>query len=637
MSSKTIEVNKTQIKKNSRLWKIRNIITKAKVIFVSIHGQNKDNNKGFLNTIRFFFSKSGIKLIKKFCSHFFSIVINNDLENKKKQLAYNEWFKKNMPTETDFMFFSKDLTTFHYNPVISILVPVYNTNPLYLRETIESVVRQIYPHWELCLVDDHSSKEATKNILQEYFDSDPRIKIVFQEENKHISETTNSALTISTGEYCALLDHDDLLTKDALYQVVKALNDRPEIDFIYSDEDKTDGDGNFMQPHFKPDWNPDNLLSRNYLGHIAVMRSSILKDIGGFKKGLEGSQDYDIYLRFIEKAKCVYHIPKILYHWRMHEESVAQNTYSKPYAYIAGQQAIKEALLRREEPGEVIMHTGDMLGFYTIRYKITEYKKISIIIPTKDKTSLIKQCIDSILKKSTYPNFEIILVDNGSSEPAFFKLIEEYKKNHPTVFFYHQYNIPFNFSALINYGASKATGDYLLLLNNDTKVITPDWMEGMIEQAQRKTTGVVGVKLLFPDNTIQHAGIIFDENGIAKHLFAGDHKDLYNKYINSINNYPALTGACIMVRKDLFYALGKFDEQYAVEYNDIDFCFKAIESGHHNVYIPHVELYHYESVSRGSSHSTGEKYLQYRKEHTAFTRKWKSFLKNTPSEQCFLL
>lgn len=620
-------------KDKGRLWKLQNVVVKAKVIFISIHSQNKD--KGAFATVRFFFSKSGGKLIKKFCNHFFSVILNNDLENKKKQLAYDAWLKKHMPLEVDFAAFAKDQESFRYNPVISILVPVYNTNPAYLRETIESVKQQIYPHWELCLADDHSKKEETKAALREYVGTDPRIKIVFHEINSHISETTNSALAVSTGEYSALLDHDDLLTKDALYQVVKLLNAHPDADFIYSDEDKTDGEGRYMHPHFKPNWCPDNLLSRNYLGHLAVLRSSILKGINGFTKGLEGSQDYDIYLRFIEKGKNVYHIPKILYRWRMHEESVAMNTYSKPYAYIAGQKAIEAALERRNEPGTVTMHEGEMLGFYTIRYKIKEPKKVSIVIPTKDKTSLLKQCIDSIFEKSTYPDFEIIVVDNGSSEEEFFKLMERYKQKYPSTFFCHRHDIPFNFSTLINYGSAQAKGEYLLLLNNDTKVISPDWIEGMVEQAQRRSTGVVGAKLLFPNNTIQHAGIIFDEKGMVKHLFAGDHKDLYNRFCNSINNYPALTGACIMVRKELFETLGKFEEQFAVEYNDIDFCLKVLSAGYFNVYIPHVELYHYESVSRGSSHASGEKFQQHLKERTAFLGKWGNLIKTLPGEQCY--
>ena len=602
--------------KNSFRSRIKKVIGLFTKVFVILQAHYK--GKGIFH---FFFSPTGKKLIKKFFRKIFAIVLNDNKEEKKKLLAYADWKKNNSPSENDYIQFKKEAEALSYKPKISILVPVYNTPIDFLIATIDSVINQVYTNWELCLADDNSPDEAVKNLLRKYEALDPRIKVAYRTQNGHISACTNSAIEIATGEFCVLFDHDDLLAKEALFEIVKFLNSTPKADFIYSDEDKTDGFGLFMEPHFKYSWSPDNLLSRNYPGHLTTLRTAILKEIGGFTIGLEGSQDYDVYLRFTEKTKNIYHLPKILYHWRMHENSVALNTYSKPYAYIAGQKAIAAAIARRNEPGEVIMHTEEMLGFYTIRYKIKEFKKVSILIPAKNKPELLRQCVDSIFSKSTYKNFEVIVIDNGSTDKGFMELVAAYENKFPGQFKSYVHDIPFNFSKLINFGASKAQGDYLLLLNNDTEVITPDWIEAMVEQAQRDSIGVVGAKLLFPDETIQHAGIVFDENNMPVHIFAGDYKHLYNLQLNAINNYPALTGACVMVKKQLFETLNGFDENFAVEFNDIDFCLRATEQGLFNVYLPHVELYHYESVSRGKSHDSKKGFETYYEEKNRFNLK----------------
>jgi glycosyltransferase involved in cell wall biosynthesis len=623
------EILKSKNSFSSRVKKVTGLFTKVFVILKAHH-----QGKGIFH---FFFSSTGKKLVKKFFTKMFSIVLNNDKEERKKLEAYADWRKKNAPTEEDYKTYKANLEKLSYQPKISILVPVYNTPAGFLEATINSVIDQIYPNWELCLADDNSPLQETKEVLKKYATLDPRIKVFFREKNGHISACTNSAIDLATGEFCALFDHDDLLAKEALYEVVKFLNAKPEADFIYSDEDKTDGEGLFMEPHFKPAWCPDNLLSRNYPGHLTTMRTSILKEIGGFKIGFEGSQDYDIYLRFTEKTKNIFHLPKVLYHWRMHENSVALNTYSKPYAYIAGQKAIAEAIARRNEPGEVIMHTEEMLGFYTIRYKIKEYKKVSIIIPAKNKPELLRQCVDSIFAKTTYKDFEVIVVDNGSTEKEFLELVKVYENRYPGKFISYPHDIPFNFSSLINFGVEKAKGEYFLLLNNDTEVITPDWIEAMVEQAQRPSIGVVGVKLLFPDDTVQHAGIVFDENDLPVHIFAGDNKHLYNLQLNSINNYPALTGACVMIRRNVFEELKGFDENFAVEFNDIDFCLRAMGKGYFNIYLPHVELYHYESVSRGKSHDSKKGFEKYYDEKNRFsTQANLELIRNSYSEKLFI-
>ena len=597
-----------------------NRIKKANTLFIKVVVMLKIHYRG-KGLFHFFFSTTGKIFVRKFFSKIMSIVLNHDKEEEKRLEIYTDWRKNNTPTEEDYNAYKINTQKFSYQPLISILVPVYDTPKDFLEAAINSVIDQIYTNWELCLADDNSPSQETKTVLKKYAALDSRIKIIFREKNGHISACTNSCIEIAKGEFCALFDHDDLLAKEALYEVVKFLNVKPEADFIYSDEDKTDGEGLYMEPHFKPLWSPDNLLSRNYLGHLSIMRTSILKEIGGFKIGLEGSQDYDIYLRFTEKTKNIFHLPKVLYHWRMHENSVALNTYSKPYAYVAGKKALQEAMARRNEPGEVIMHEEEMLGFYTIRYKIKEYKKVSIIIPAKNRSELLRQCIDSIFNKSTYQNFEVLLIDNGSNEKEFAELVQQYENKYKGRFMSYYYDIPFNFSKLINFGAEKATGEYLLLLNNDTEVITPDWIEAMVEQAQRPSIGVVGVKLLFPDDTVQHAGIVFDENNLPVHVFAGDSKHLYNLQLNSINNYPALTAACTMISRSVFEELKGFDENFAVEFNDIDFCLRALEKGYFNIYLPHAELYHHESISRGKSSDSKKGFEKYYNEKNLFTSK----------------
>jgi GT2 family glycosyltransferase len=601
-----------------RLWKIKNLWTKGVVIIKSIHAE-----ESFLS---YLFSRKGWRLVKKAIYKSFLILTNQDFSSKIKNADYQKWCKENMPKEVDFESFKQTLQLFSYRPTISILIPVYNTPIPFLTASIESVLAQIYPHWELCLADDCSPNEEVRRLIARYAQSDSRIKVVFRTENGHISECSNSALSISTGTYCALFDHDDLLAKDALYQMVVALNEDPSLDLIYSDEDKTTDGLSFTEPHFKPKWSPDSLLSRNYIGHLTLIRTNLLKEINGFRKEYDGSQDYDLYLRLTEKTDRIKHLPKVLYHWRMHEKSVAANTYSKPYAYIAGQKALEAALERRNEPGTVEMLEEEMLGFYSIRYTLQQKSKVSIIIPARNKSELLEQCVTSIFKLTTYESFEVIVVDNGSDEKKFHDLIKRYESLYGERFKCYRHNIPFNFSALINFGASKANGDYLLLLNNDTKVITRDWLEKMMEQCQRPSIGVVGVKLFFPDNTIQHAGIVLEKSGFARHVYVGSPKNTDNQYLHAVNNYPALTGACIMIRQNVFEEVGGFDERFAVEYNDIDFCLKAIGKGYFNIFLPSVELYHYESVSRGNSHATREKYERHLKEHQLFVEIWGEYI-----------
>lgn len=546
------------------------------------------------------------------------------------QTAYERWLCYNTPTEAELERMSAIAKVLAYQPTISIVMPVYNTPERYLREAIESVQAQIYPNWELCIADDASPNSEVRSILQEYTHQDDRIKTIYRTENGHISRCSNSALELATGEFIGLLDHDDRLSPDALYEVVLLLNQHPEADMIYSDEDKIDDDNIRRHPYFKPDWSPDSFLSQMYTCHFGVYRRDIIHKIGGFRTGFEGSQDYDLVLRFTEHTEQVFHIPQILYHWRIHPESAASGSAAKPYAYVAAQKALSEALERRGEKGEVQEVEG-YPGQYIIRYHISDHKLVSIIIPTKDLGHILNQCLDSIFTKSTYPNYEVILIDNGSMEPHTEKVISDWLNREPDRFKCYKYNLPFNYSKINNFAVTKAQGDFLLFLNNDTEVITPDWIEGMVEQSQRQSVGAVGATLLYPDNTIQHAGIIL---GIAN--FAGhSHKHLpattpgYFGRTITINNYSAVTGACLMCKREVFKAVGGFNEELTISCNDVEMCLKLIDKGYRNVCLPHVKLYHYESKSRGQD-ITPEKKARFLQETELMYRDWRTLIERDP-------
>jgi len=485
-----------------------------------------------------------------------------------------------------------------YQPLISIIVPVYNPPEDFLRAAIESVLAQVYPHWELCLADDCSTEPYVKSVLEEYADLDSRIKVTFRSSNGHICHTSNSALELATGEYIALLDHDDLLAPHAFAKVVELLNEHPEADFIYSDEDKVDEHNVHLHPFFKPDWCPDSFLARMYTCHLGVYRRSLITKIGNFRPGFEGSQDYDLVLRVTEQTEHIFHIPTILYHWRIHLESAAGNTDAKPYAYDAAQRAITEAINRRGEPGKVTTH---LPGVYQIRYQIKEQKLVSIIIPTKDLADLLDVCLKSIFAKTSYRNYEVIVIDNGSKEAKTAKCFSYWQKKEPKRFKCISYDVPFNYSQINNYAAQQAQGDYLLFLNNDTKIISKHWLKAMVEQAQRPSIGAVGSLLLYPDDTIQHAGVVLGIGGVANHShrhFPAKHGG-YFAQIASINNYSAVTAACLMCRREVFEEVGGFEAKLAIAFNDVDFCLKIVSRGYRNIYLPHVVLYHYESKSRG--------------------------------------
>jgi len=512
---------------------------------------------------------------------------------------------------------------FQYRPKVSILVPVYNTDERWLRLCIESVLNQVYDNWELCIADGGSTKKHIRRILEEYAQYYSRIKVKFLTENKGIAGNSNEALALATGEFVGFLDHDDELPPSALYEVVKLLNESQDIDFVYSDEDIISTKGERFDPYFKPDWSPDTLRSTNYICHFAVIREKIVDEVGGFRKGYEGSQDYDLFLRIIERTERIAHIPKVLYHWRSHPSSAAYSPSAKMYAYNSAKKALKEHINRMSLNGEV--YDGPFLGSYRIKYRIAGSPMVSIIIPTKDKVDALEGCITSILKRSSYENFKIFIVYNQSVERETLKYYKEFKNGSKIKIL--SYDKPFNFSAINNYAVSQLDSEYIIFLNNDTKIISSDWIEAMLEFAQRKDVGAVGPLLYFPDETIQHAGVILGIRGYVghSHKYFPRNSFGYMGRARVIQNLSAVTGACLMTKKEVFYKIGGFDENCSHAFNDIDFCLNIRKNGYLIVYTPYAELYHYECLTRGYD-DTSEKKARSKKEAEYFQRKWKDVL-----------
>ncbi|EGO2678901.1 glycosyltransferase family 2 protein [Enterococcus faecalis] len=551
------------------------------------------------------------------------------IEKLRNQASYPNWLARNEVLDIEAM--TQEIATFHYQPKISIAMPVYNVEEKWLRLCIDSILNQVYTNWELCMADDASTDPNVKKILTEYQQLDERIRVVFREQNGHISEATNSALAIATGEFVALLDNDDELAINAFYEVVKVLNENPELDLIYSDEDKIDMDGNRSDPAFKPDWSPDLLLGTNYISHLGVYRRSILEEIGGFRKGYEGSQDYDLVLRFTEKTtkERIKHIPKVLYYWRMLPTSTAVDQGSKGYAFEAGLRAVQDALVRRGINGHATH--GAANGLYDVYYDIESEKLVSIIIPTKNGYKDVQRCVSSIIEKTTYQNYEIIMADNGSTDPKIHELYAEFEQQLPGRFFVESIDIPFNFSTINNRAAKKAHGEYLLFLNNDTEVITENWLTLMVSFAQQERIGCVGAKLLYPNNTVQHAGVILGLGGVAGHGHYGyPHGDLGYFGRLAINvNYSAVTAACLLMKKADFDAVGGFEEAFTVAFNDVDLCLKVQALGHDNVWLHEAELYHFESQTRGYD-DKGKKKKRFEQEKVMMEEKWGPLIENDP-------
>lgn len=502
---------------------------------------------------------------------------------------------------------------FAYTPVVSIILPVHNTDPEHLRKSVESVLNQYYPNWELCVCDDASSAPHVRELLKRYLATDSRIKVAFSESNTGIASASNRAVGMATGEFIGLLDHDDELTPDALYEVAATLQETAA-DLIYSDEDRLDEEGRREQPALKPAWSPDLLLSSMYIGHFCVYRRSVVDRIGGFRAGVDGSQDYDLALRFTEETSKIAHIPKILYHWRKVSYSASAPSVARDSVTEAGRRALIDALSRRKIEAEV--ESENVYGSYRVRRKITPGELVSIIIPTRDGVGHLRRCIAGIESRTDYRPYEVLIVDNGSQSSAMLDYLR--RSTHRVLRLDH----PFNFSHLNNIAAQKANGKYLLFLNDDTEVINAEWMTALVEQAARPEVGAAGAKLLYPDGRIQHAGIILGAGGAASHAHRGvdGFGDAgYLNYPSAIRNYNAVTGACLMIRRDVFLGAGGFDEDsFAVSYNDVDLCLRLRKQGYLIVYTPYAILYHSESATRGQH--------RYPKEEASLQARWRNEL-----------
>lgn len=541
-------------------------------------------------------------------------------------INYKAWIRRNAPTAK--MLQAQREAHFQYAPKISIVVPLYKTPENYLREFVQSVQAQTYKNWELCFSDGSGKDSPIEGVLNELTHKDPRIRVVYTGEQLQISENTNEALKIAAGDFIAFSDHDDLLAPDALYECVKALNEDRSIELLYTDEDKVDMKGNkFFMPHFKPDFNIDLLRSINYICHLFVVKREILEQVGMLNPEFDGAQDYDFVLRCVEKSEHIHHIPKILYHWRAHKDSTAENMETKEYALEAGKKAIQAHLDRMNIPADVVQKTDRGLCYYRSKYRIFSQPMISIIIPNKDHVKDLEKCISSIETKATYKNVEYIIVENNSEKEETFAYYKELEKKNPKAKVVFWDGTGFNYPAINNFGVEKASGEYLLFLNNDTEIVNEDCLEELLGYCMREDVGAVGARLYYEDGSIQHAGVIVGLGGVAGHAFTDfPHESPgYFGRIVMAQDYSAVTAACMMMRKSVYKEVGGFDPKWEVAFNDVDLCLKIRKAGYLIVYNPYAELMHYESKSRGYEDNE-EKIERFNTECENFIEKWDEFL-----------
>ncbi len=504
--------------------------------------------KNVISIIKIYLKQYGfVKTIKKvFQVLYRKIIGRKDYANQSQR--YQKWIKNNEPNIQELE--KQKEEKFKITPKFSIIVPMYNTPVKYFAELVESLIKQTYSNWELCLAD--GSIEKNKE-LEEIISKDNRIKYKFLNENKGIAGNTNAALEMATGDYIALVDHDDLIPPFCLYQITKAINENEEVEFIYTDEDKISGDSmKRYDPHFKPDFSIDTLRSNNYITHLSVFKKELMHKLEGFRDKYDGAQDYDIILRAVENTNRILHIPKILYHWRVHQNSTAMLSDAKPYAYEAGIRAIKDHLERQRLKANVT-HGGDMHGVYEVEYEVESHPKVSILIPNKDSISLLKKCINSILQLTTYQNYEIIIIENNSEKEETFEYYKQIEKNEKVKVIYYKQK-GFNYSKIINYGVKNCDGDFVMQLNSDTKLLTPTWLEKFIGFAQRKDIGAVGARLYYKDKSIQHAGIEIAILGLADNLFTKTPKGIHAYFGRecTTRNVSAVTGACLFTKKSVY-------------------------------------------------------------------------------------
>ncbi len=594
--------------------------------------------------------KKGIRYFKHYGPKAFWNRLRDKLE--PEDVPYAPWYEKYKAGAEELARQARQEQKFVYRPLVSVVVPCYQTPENYLRQMLDSVRLQSYGNWQLCLADATPSDQVAKAV-ESYCQQYSETRIVYRrlQENQGIAGNTNVGISMAQGAWIGLLDHDDLLAPNALYEMVARMNQEPQTEAIYSDEDQVEETRHGLEhkkPHFKPDFSPDLLRSNNYITHFFCVKRTVVEQAGGLREEFEGAQDYDFILRCTEIAVRVGHVPKVLYHWRVHSNSTADNPLSKTYAYEAGQRALQEHLERVGQLGEVsqLMH----FGFYRVQYPVKGNPMVSIIIPNKDQSDTLRRCIESLMK-SSWQNYEVIIVENNSQEAETFQYYQELctelgenylkKSESGGQAIYGQGFLPsgqpikvvvwengFNYSAINNFGAAYAKGEFFVLLNNDIEIITKNWLEEMLGNCQRPEVGIVGARLYYPDNTIQHAGIVLGIDGIAANMFPGlrrGQEGYYHKAAIQLN-YSAVTAACLMVSKEVYQKVQGLEEQLAVAFNDLDFCLRVCREGYLVVYDPFVEAYHYESKSRGEE-DTKEKVHRFGEEIEFIRSRWIDLLK----------
>ncbi|MDP2966325.1 MAG: glycosyltransferase family 2 protein [Pelolinea sp.] len=537
-------------------------------------------------------------------------------------LSYAKWIHQNEPEITELIRQRNSNELFPYRPLISIIVPVFNTPEDVLRDTLDSVLNQTYTNWQLCIANGSPEAVTTTLVLKEYAEKDQRVHLVTLKKNLGIAANTNAAIALANGQYVAFLDHDDCLAPFVLFEVVSAIKAHPQTDVFYSDEDKLTADGKIRyDPHFKSAFNLELLRCMNYMCHFLVIRKIIGDHVGWLREGFEGAQDFDLILRVVEKSHWVTHIPRILYHWRAISSSTANDTNAKNHATNSGILALQDHMDRLGITAQV--KQTKYPTNYRIKYSIPNNPLVSIIIPSHNHTDDLQRCVNSILKKSTYLNYEIVIFENNSHDETIFKLYEELKNT--ACVHVIEFNKPFNYSRINNFAVNKVSGEIILLLNNDTEVITPDWLECMLEYAIQPGVGAVGAKLYYADGTLQHGGVFIATPGeVAGHSHKRTQRDLpgYNHRLILPQNLSAVTAACLMMRKKVFNQVAGFDERFELAFGDVDLCVRLCEKGYLNVWTPYSELYHYESLTRGYE-DTPEKQVRFKKEIDYFNEKWK--------------
>ncbi|WP_371880682.1 glycosyltransferase [Caballeronia sp. S22] len=518
--------------------------------------------------------------------------------------AYGEWIARYDTIDDEAVQRMRAaMQGFARQPLISVVVPVYNSDPVFLQEMIESVRAQVYPHWELCIADDASTNPEVRDILQAAAAADSRIRLAFRKENGHISEASNTALALATGELVALLDHDDVLPPHALFMVALYSNRHPDARMFYSDEDKLDAGGRRTMPFFKSDWNPEMFLSRNMFSHLGVISLDLIRQVGGFRRGFEGSQDYDLALRCVEAVGDggVVHIPHILYHWRIVPGSTAGSAGEKPYAQIAARRALEEHLIRQKLPA-TLEEPSEHLPVFRIRYAVAQPEPlVTIIVSTRDGGEPLLRCLGSIRKRTIYRNYEIIVIESGSEHAKSLASVGSLGLA-DNVRVIHDPS-PFSFVALCNRAVAEARGAYLCLLDSDIEVMSPGWLNEMVSLAARPGTGAVGARLWYLDGKLRHGGFIIGLGGVAgpmHHMLARGQSGYFQRAIVT-QNLSAVTAACLVVGKKAYYEVGGLDESLALAFNDVDFCLRLLEAGYRNVWTPYAELHHHEPARRGSN------------------------------------